>query len=732
MILCVLLICFISSCQPNSDTKQEITQVKYIVPIWKGSLSSVPDNPEIGWAYYNTTVKKSFIYDGSSWQIMSQDGSDGLGIIWKGELSNAPSNPQLNWSYYNRIDGNSYIYNGSSWDLLAKSGRDGASGILLWLGSYSSAPSNPSNGWAYYNTTDGVSYIYNNNNWTILARDGDSIVWKGALNSAPQNPSVNWAYYNQNDQTSYIWNGITWDTLATSLGGDTLVTVGISWLGTSTTAPLNPVIGDAYYNSTMGASYIYDGSSWRQISKDGKDGANGTSPSVTGYLITWKGSFSSAPTSPKAGWAYYNTAAKKSYVYDGSSWQVMAQDGANGSGGGSSSGSSTNASLIFMGETYEVIEGVTYTVKSYADVYAAEPYFYTYYKYYYLSGKIRRLKVFYHNVGSDLDYKYTEFIEHTCGNSSGLQNEYIYYENGKLQSYYQNSNSNGVIYKYEYSYDSYGNKDSQKCYQDGNLYSETFFYASGKTKIQKNYKTDVYPSYLNYMFTYYENGNEEYRVYYSSDGTETSKTYYTYYNSGNKKTYDSWRNGVIYDSYIYYDDASTAEKVHMRYNLDPSYLSSKNTYYENGKEEYRIYYSSDGTETSKKYYTYYNSGNKKTYDLWKDGVIDDSYTYYDDASTTKKSYKDYNSDGSLKTEVYYYSDGKKSLDADYNTDGSIDNFEYHFTSGYTQYYYTDSGYLYTYLDGKTTSTSTNSNIYSSKTAYTPTQAAAKLSKLKGE
>lgn len=655
-LFCVLsLVCFLSSCQPNSDTKMEITQVKYIVPIWKGALSSAPVNPEIGWAYYNTTLKKAFIYDGSSWQIMSQDGSDGLGIIWKGELSSTPSNPQSNWAYYNTIDGNSYIYNGSSWDLLAKSGRNGASGILLWLGSYNSAPSNPSNGWAYHNTTDGVSYIYDNGNWTILARDGDSITWKGAFDSAPQNPSINWAYYNITDQTSYIWNGASWDILATSLGGNTTVKVSVSWLGTFTSAPLNPVIGNGYYNSTLGASYIFDGSVWQQISKDGKDGANGSSTSVTGYLITWKGSFSSAPTSPNAGWAYYNTAAKKSYVYDGSSWQIMAQDG---NGGGSSGGSSTNTSVIFMGETSEVIDGATYTVKSYADVYAVEPYFYTYYKHYYLDGKLRRSKIFYHTVGADLDYKYTEFIEHTCGYNSTYSYEYIYYENGKLQSYTtKNTNSNGVIYKYEYSYDSYGNKDSQKVYHDGNLYSEILFYASGKTKIQKGYKTEVYPSYLDYMFTYYENGKEEYRVHYSTDGTETSKTYYTYYNSGNKKTYDSWRNGVIYDSYTYYDDASTTTKIRLSY-----------------------------------------------------------------SSTT----------GNLIEELYYYANGIKRLEVDYNTDGTIDNFDYHFTSGYTQYYYTDSGYLYTYLDGKTTGTSTSSSTYSSKVAYTPTQAATKLSELKGE
>jgi len=340
-VLCILFpIVFILSCKQITETTEEITQVNYIVPVWKGSLPTAPSNPEVGWAYYNTTVKKSFIYDGSEWQIMAQDGT---GITWKGELSSAPSNPKINWAYYNTIDGNSYIYNGTSWDYLAKSGRDGASGILLWLGSYETVPENPSDGWAYYNTNDGISYIYSNGTWQVLSKDGNGIIWKGVLSVAPESPEVNWAYYNTTNQTSYIWNGTGWDTLSASLGGDTTVTVGITWLGTFDSAPLSPLIGYAYYNSASGASYIYDGSVWQQISKDGVDGTNGTSTTVTGYLITWKGSYTAAPSNPQAGWAYYNTSAKKPYIYDGTSWQIMAQDGADGA-----SGTSTPSSYLYV------------------------------------------------------------------------------------------------------------------------------------------------------------------------------------------------------------------------------------------------------------------------------------------------------------------------------------------------------------------------------------------------
>lgn len=655
-VLCILFpIVFILSCKQITETTEEITQVNYIVPVWKGSLPTAPSNPEVGWAYYNTTVKKSFIYDGYEWQIMAQDGTDGTGITWKGELSSAPSNPKINWAYYNTIDGNSYIYNGTSWDYLAKSGKDGASGILLWLGSYDTVPENPSDGWAYYNTNDGISYIYSYGSWQILSKDGNGIIWKGVLSVAPESPEINWAYYDTTNQTSYIWNGTNWDTLSVSLGGDTTVTVGITWLGTFDSAPLSPLIGYAYYNSTSGASYIYDGSVWQQISKDGANGTNGTSTTVTGYLITWKGSYTSAPSNPQAGWAYYNTSAKKSYIYDGSYWQIMAQDGTDGASGSSSGGTSTNDSLVFVNESTETIDGVTYTVKSYADVYAAEPYFYTYYKYYYLNEKLRRSYVFYHGMGSNLDYKYTEFIEHKCGNSSGLAQVYTYYENGILESSIQNIDSNGTKQKLLYQYDSYGNKLYYKVYQNDNLYLDYEYYSNGTTKSEKLYNV----------------------------------------------------------------------------NISPTYLQTERTYYENGKEEYDIRYSSDGEETSKYYYTYYTNGNKKTYDSWRNGNRDDSYSYYDDASTTVKSYFDYNySTGSISAETYSYSNGTNQLHIRYNSDFSIDYFDYHYVSGYTQYYYTDSGYFYTYEDGKTTSTSTSSSYYTTKTTYTAEQAVSKLAELK--
>ena len=69
--------------------------------------------------------KKALIWDGDSWETLAIDGAtgpQGSGIVWKGSLASNPSSPQLNWAYYNTNDKKSYIYDGSSWQTLAVDG----------------------------------------------------------------------------------------------------------------------------------------------------------------------------------------------------------------------------------------------------------------------------------------------------------------------------------------------------------------------------------------------------------------------------------------------------------------------------------------------------------------------------------------------------------------------------------------------------------------------------------
>ena len=102
--------------------------------IWKGDFSSAPSNPQNGWAYKNTTDKKSYVYQDGQWYQMTIDGidgkngKDGLSIAWKGDLQTPPSNPQTNWAYRDTNNGRVYIWNGTAWALMVVDGSDGADG----------------------------------------------------------------------------------------------------------------------------------------------------------------------------------------------------------------------------------------------------------------------------------------------------------------------------------------------------------------------------------------------------------------------------------------------------------------------------------------------------------------------------------------------------------------------------------------------------------------------------
>lgn len=44
---------------------------------WQGTQTSHPANPQLNWAYYNSSDRKSYIYDGNNWQMFAQDGAGG-------------------------------------------------------------------------------------------------------------------------------------------------------------------------------------------------------------------------------------------------------------------------------------------------------------------------------------------------------------------------------------------------------------------------------------------------------------------------------------------------------------------------------------------------------------------------------------------------------------------------------------------------------------------------------
>ena len=108
--------------------------------------------------------------------------------------------------------------------------------------------------------------------------------------------------------------------------------VDINWKGSFATAPQNPQTGDAYYNTSKGMSYLWDGSTWQTLAQNGLNGTNGTN-GQNGIGITWRGTFSSAPSGAQLNHAYYNSTTHKSYIWDGDSWEILCQDWNGGNGG---------------------------------------------------------------------------------------------------------------------------------------------------------------------------------------------------------------------------------------------------------------------------------------------------------------------------------------------------------------------------------------------------------------
>ena len=212
------------------------------------------------------------------------NGLNGLSITWKGAFESDPENPQLYWAYHNTTDGCSYLYDGSFWVLLAEKGDQGVQGIqgeqgpqgeqgiqgatgatgttgatgasgvsIVWLGSFSEAPESPIAMNTYYNTTDGCSYIYDGTQWTTLAAKGD----KGDQGE-------------QGIQGPQGEQGIQGATGATGASG-----VSIVWLGSFSEAPERHDAMNSYYNTTDGCSYIYDGTQWTTLAAKGDKGEQG-------------------------------------------------------------------------------------------------------------------------------------------------------------------------------------------------------------------------------------------------------------------------------------------------------------------------------------------------------------------------------------------------------------------------------------------------------------------------
>lgn len=213
----------------------------------------------------------------------------------------------------------------------------------------------------------------------------------------------------------------------------------------------------------------------------------------------WKGAFETAPANPEKGWAYYNTTDNKSYVFNGSSWNLISdKDVALGD-------------FVLLNVNKETIDGVEYTVKSYAIVYNNLSY--RYYKNYYSEGNLCRKKSF--NLTGDFDNKitYSEFSE---SNYEGYFEEEVYYPSGVI--HFDNNFSGHVLTSY--SECSEKGKTERICwFNDGvKIFEDIYYengiqadirYANGVMVTETYYLQYEKGKYSNYMTIYYKDGTIE-------------------------------------------------------------------------------------------------------------------------------------------------------------------------------------------------------------------------------
>jgi hypothetical protein len=147
----------------------------------------------------------------------------------------------------------------------------------------------------------------------------------GTYNDASVDAHLNTGTASTNEVLS--WNGSDYDWVAQSGGGG-----GGASVTTSDAAPSSPSAGDLWYNTSAGGLFVYytdaNSSQWVEVvGKTGATGASGVNVNIS----------DAAPTSPSTGQFWWNSSTNKLYIYytdaNSSQWVQATTPGADGADG---------------------------------------------------------------------------------------------------------------------------------------------------------------------------------------------------------------------------------------------------------------------------------------------------------------------------------------------------------------------------------------------------------------
>ena len=214
-----------------------------------------------------------------------------------------------------------------------------------------------------------------------------------------------------------------------------------------------------------------------------------------------------------------------------------------------------NASnLVFISQGNETVDSTEYLVKKYAEVFLDDPYFYIYYKVYYLNDKVRRIYSCPHGIGSQRDYKYSDFNEAECRKGHSVS-EYYYYETGKLERNKSMTYNNIGVQAtgMDYCYYPSGNMKSYEIFQSAPYSIYTFYDVEGTSPMgiggTKLAAVNISSSSLIISY-YYESG---YLKYYYSNGY--------YYEYADNTTRSASTDSSVYTSRTAYTNDQALAKL---------------------------------------------------------------------------------------------------------------------------------------------------------------------------
>ena len=285
--------------------------------VWKGTFDKNPNNPKDGWAYKNSTDKKSYVYQDGAWYQMTIDGADGidgndgLSIEYQGELASPPTSPIKNWAYKDADNGTVYIYTGTAWEVLTydgDNGQDGAKGqdglsIFVTYHDSEVKPNTPtgngtSNGW-HTNCTDAVVWMSQKVAMTSTegtwgtpvkikgqdGKDGTSVTILGTYNSLDELNAAHGSGNNNGDGyiiqgDLYVWDGTQFLNVGNINGESSYVHIKYSNDGGRTfTSNDGEDVGDymgVYVDSTISDSMNPEDYKWSKIKgEQGEQGIQG-------------------------------------------------------------------------------------------------------------------------------------------------------------------------------------------------------------------------------------------------------------------------------------------------------------------------------------------------------------------------------------------------------------------------------------------------------------------------